>query len=236
MKHILILHSNSVRDQNNCMRTKYWFMNSKCEKNDFRIAASSSLNGNMRYMRLGNHIISPHVASPGNWKTTGRIMMNSGYRRRGKETDPRLQNQKRPDKSINAKCGRFLPIILHSNVEGLSTNRICDISQLATRHKALVFLLQETHCTNADQLLILHFTLAGWVSSRKHVLATFVHEKLSCALMNQSLERSSIERFCVDIDGCKIINVDKLPTSQLTPTGIPVFSYPCLYAGFNFQT
>ena len=119
---------------------------------------------------------------------------------------------------------------------GLSPNKICNISQSATRHKALVILLQETHCTNADQLIIPHFTLGGWVSSRKYGLITFVYEKLSWTLVNQSSERSAIEWLCVDIDVCKIVNVYKPTTSQLTLTAIPVFPYPYLYAGdFNCQ-
>ena len=116
----------------------------------------------------------------------------------------------------------FVPIILHLNVEGLSAKKICVISQLAARHKALVILLQETHCTNADQLVITHFTVTGWVSSRKPGLATFVHEKLSWTLVNQFSEKSEIKWLCVDIDGCKIVNVYKPPTSQLKLTVIPV--------------
>ena len=89
---------------------------------------------------------------------------------------------------------------------------------------------------NADQLVVPPFTLAGWVSSRKHILATFVHEKLSWILVDQSSEKSAIEWLCVDTDGCKIVNLYKPPTSQLTLTAIPVFPYTCLYASnFNHQ-
>ena len=48
--------------------------------------------------------------------------------------------------------------------------KICIIIQLADQHKALVIILQEAHCTNGDQLVISHFTLAGWVSSRERFL------------------------------------------------------------------
>ena len=94
--------------------------------------------------------------------------------------DIKGRKQKRFYKSTNAKYGSFVPIKLHLNIEGLSANKICVFSRLATRHKGFVILLQETHCTNADQLVSLHllhftnlpnFTLAGWVSSRKHGLA-----------------------------------------------------------------
>ena len=119
--------------------------------------------------------------------------MNSGCFRSGKRIDPGLRKQKRLDKSTNARCGPFVPILLHLNVEDLSANKICVMSQLATRHRALLILLQETHSTNADQLVIPHFTLTGWVSSRKYGLTTFVHENFSLNLVDQSSERSVIE-------------------------------------------
>ena len=63
--------------------------------------------------------------------------------RGGKRIDPRPREH-RDDKPTDAHCG-------------LS---ICVISQLATRHKALVILLQETHCTSVDRLVI-----RAWASS-----------------------------------------------------------------------
>ena len=89
----------------------------------------------------------------------------------GKRIDPRLLRRKKLDKSTYVRPGPFMPIILRLNIESQSANKIYVISQLATRHKAL----QETHCINLDQLVILAiwiFTLAGWVLSRKH---GFVH-------------------------------------------------------------
>ena len=100
-----------------------------------------------------------------------------------------------------------------------SARKICIVSQLATRYKGLVILLQETHCTNTDQLVIPHFTLAGLVSSKRHGQTTFAHEKLNWALTNQSPEGTAIEWLCVDANGCKIVNISKPPT----PTAIPVF-------------
>ena len=80
------------------------------------------------------------------------------------------------------------------------------INQLVTKHKVLVVFLQETHCTNADQLALPNFTLAGSVSSRKHGLATFVHKKLNWTLADQSSDGSETEWLCVDIDGTKFIS------------------------------
>ena len=54
--------------------------------------------------------------------------------------------------------------------------------------------------------------------------------------LNISLKRSAIEWLCVDIDGCKIVNVYKPQTSQLILTVTPVFPYPIFYEGsFNYQ-
>ena len=76
--------------------------------------------------------------------------------------------------------------------------------------------------------------MPGWVSSRKHGLAMFFHEKFNWIFVVQSSERSVAQWLCVDIDGYKIVNVNKPPVSQLTLTAILVFLHPCLYAGdFN---
>ena len=64
-------------------------------------------------------------------------------------------------------------------MKSLSANKIWLISQLATRHNALVILPQKTHCTNPNQLVIPHLALADWISNRKRGFAAFVHEKCS---------------------------------------------------------
>jgi len=49
--------------------------------------------------------------------------------------------------------------------------------------------------------MIPNFTLAGSSLSRKHGLATFVHNKLSWTLVDQSPDESTIEWLCIDVDG-----------------------------------
>ena len=73
--------------------------------------------------------------------------------------------EKRLDKSKNARCGPFVLIILHLNVKDLSSNKTCVLSQLATRHKTFVILLEEHQCTNADQLIIPYFP--GWLGLKQ---------------------------------------------------------------------
>ena len=59
--------------------------------------------------------------------------------------------------------------------------------------------------------MIPNFKLAGWNRSRKHSLATFVHEGLGWTLADQSLDRSVVEWLSVDVDGVKIVNVYEPP-------------------------
>ena len=153
----------------------------------------------------------------------------------GKRINPRPQKLKSPSCRGDATPS-LVPNILQLNVEGLTPSKICVISQLVARHKALVILLQETHCNKADQLAIPNFSLAGSVLSRKHGLATFVYDKLCWTLTDQSPDGSAMEWLCVDVDGLKIINVYKPPSSQFLPTAIPLFPHPSVYAGdFNCQ-
>jgi len=101
---------------------------------------------------------------------------------------------------------------------------------------AFIIVLQETHCTTADKLVIPNFSLAGSILSRNHGLVTFAHERLEWSLVDQSSEQSETEWLCVDFAGYKIVNVYKPPRSRLTPTTIPTFPHPSLYVGdFNCQ-
>ena len=148
-------------------------------------------------------------------------MMNSNASELVKRIELRLQKKKKLHKSTNARCWSSVSIVLHLNVEGLSANKICVVSQLATKHKALVILLQETHWTNIVQLVIPNFMLDGWVSGRKHGL---VYKKISWTLADQSSERSAIEWLYVGIDICKIVNIYTPPTSKFTLTVfLPLF-------------
>ena len=85
-----------------------------------------------------------------------------------------------------------------------------------------------------QKLVLPNYQLAGSSLSRKHGLATFVHERLRYTLLDQSPPTSEIEWLCVDIDGYKIVNVYKPPPTRLRTLDLLVFPHPCLYAGdFN---
>ena len=126
------------------------------------------------------------------------------------------------------------PSILQLNIEDLTPSKMNVLHHLATQLEAFVILLQETHCTSAEKLVLSNYQLAGFSLSRKHGLATFVHEWLKWTLFDQSLMTSETEWLWVDVDGYKIINIYKPPPTQLQVSGLPVFTHPCLYAGdFN---
>ena len=98
---------------------------------------------------------------------------------------------------------------------------------LAAQCEIFVILLQETHCTSAQRLVLPDYQLAGF-SSRKHGLATFVYERLKWTLFDQSPPTSETVWLCVDVDGYKIVNVYK-PPIRLQVSDLPVFPCPCLY-------
>ena len=127
------------------------------------------------------------------------------------------------------------PTIFQLNIEGLTPSKMNVIHHLAMQYEALVILLQETHCTDAEKLVLPNYQLTGSSLNRKHGLATFVHERLRYTLLDQSSPTSEVEWLCVDVDGYKIVNVYKPPPSvTLANPGSPSVSHPCLYAdGFN---
>ena len=108
------------------------------------------------------------------------------------------------------------------------------LHHLAVQSEALVILLQETHCTDAEKLALLKYQLAGYSLSRKHGFATFVHKRLKYTLLEQSPPTSEIECLCMDVDSYKVVNVYKPPPTRLRFLDLPVFPHSCLYAG-NFN-
>ena len=95
------------------------------------------------------------------------------------------------------------PTILQLNIEGLTASKINVLHHLAIQFEALVILLQETHCTDAKKLVLPNYQLAGSSLSRKHGLATFVHERLRYTLLDQSPPTSEIKWLCVTLMAIK---------------------------------
>ena len=112
---------------------------------------------------------------------------------------------------------------------GLTASKMNVLHHLAMQSEALVILLQETHCTDAEKLVLPNYQLAGSSLSRKHGLPAFVHERLRYTLLDQSPPTSEIEWLCVDVDGYKVVNVYKPPPTRLRSLDLPVFPHPCLF-------
>ena len=62
-----------------------------------------------------------------------------------------------------------------SKLQLSTTNKISVIEHLAYKNKAHSIILQTTHPTTKDKLVIPNFSLGRSVLSRKHGVATFVH-------------------------------------------------------------
>ena len=54
------------------------------------------------------------------------------------------------------------PTILQLNIEGLTASKMNVLHHLAMQFEALVILLQETHCTDAEKLVLPNYQLAGF--------------------------------------------------------------------------
>ena len=126
------------------------------------------------------------------------------------------------------------PSIFQLNIEGLTASKMSVLHHFAIQCEALVILLQETHCTSVETLVLPSYHLAGFSLSRKRRLAMFVHERLKWILIDRSSPTSEIEWVCVDVDNYKIVNVYKPPPPQVQASDLPALPHPCLYAGdFN---
>ena len=116
----------------------------------------------------------------------------------------------RGDAHLRRTVNKFQrPSILQLNIEGIPASKMSVLHHLALQCEALVILLQETHCTSVERLDLPSYHLAGFSLSRKHGLATFVHERLKWILIDQSPPTSEIEWVCVDVDNYKIVNIYK---------------------------
>ena len=148
-----------------------------------------------------------------------------------------FQDMAMPEKKtalFSALCQQVQrPTILQLNIEGLTESKMNILHHLALHSEALIILLQETHCIDAEKSVLPNYQLAGSLS-RKHGLAMFDHEQLRYTLLDQSPLTSEIKWLCVDIDGYNIVNVYKPPPMRLQSLDLSVFLHPGLYAG-NFN-
>ena len=125
-------------------------------------------------------------------------------------------------------------VILQLNVEGLTTAKLDILEQVATKNKATVVLLQETHKENDTILKLPGFTLAGHTKSKHHGLATFIKEDVSWSPAGQCRDEAEIEWIATMVQETTVVNVYKPPPSRLEQGSLPDSPAPAVYAGdFN---
>ena len=71
-----------------------------------------------------------------------------------------------------------ITLLSFQNFQSINSNKMNVLHCLALQSEALVILLQETHCTDVEKLVLPSYQLAGFSLSRKHSLVMFVHERL----------------------------------------------------------
>ena len=121
-----------------------------------------------------------------------------------------------------------VPKACHFSAEhrSLTASKMSVLYHLAAQRQALVILLQDTHCTSAQKLVLPDYQLAEFSLSRKHGLATFVHKRLKWTFFDQSPPTSETEWLYVDVGGYKIVNVYKPLSICLQASVSPVFHIP----------
>ena len=134
------------------------------------------------------------VITPSNWKVSPMLCANrmcppgrvSTYSNVQGPANQQTSFSGRDDECVAHKLpfsGNIIkkirePSILQLNIEGLTASKMNVLHYLAVQLEAFVILLQETHCISAEKLVLSNYQLAGFSLSRKHGLATFVHERL----------------------------------------------------------
>ena len=94
-------------------------------------------------------------------------------------------NTAKTDEKIlfRAHCQQVLKTpLLQLNIKNLTASKMNALHHLAMQSEALIILLQEIHCADAQKLVLPNYQLAGSSLSSKHGLAMFVHKRLRYTL------------------------------------------------------
>ena len=128
-----------------------------------------------------------------------------------------------------------VPKACHSAEHRRSHCKMSFLYHLAVQCEALVILLQETHGTSAQRLVLPDYQLAGF--SKQEAWSCYVCPRTTEVDLFRPISTYIGDRMvCVDIDGYKIVNVYICSPIFLQVSDLPVFPHPCLYAGdFNCQ-
>ena len=98
------------------------------------------------------------------------------------------------------------------------------------------FSFKKPNCTNASKLVLPNYDLAGFISSRKYGLATFVHQDLRWTHEGESPNNLDVYWLHIKMDDTSIINVYKPPPFKKTIASLSVFQPPSKHVDdFNCQ-
>ena len=92
-------------------------------------------------------------------------------------------------------------------------------------------LLQETHCTDEENLTIEGFNIIDFIPSKYHGIATYTCDGITAKFIQKSPEGNPIEWITIDIDGCKIVNIYKPPPATITRRNLPTVTGPTIVCG-----
>ena len=133
-------------------------------------------------MDNGLHVTCFHVArvvsTPSNWKVSLMLCENRICPPGKVSTYSDVQgpaNQQTSFSGLGDECvahklpfsGHIIkkfrgPLILQLNIEGLTASKMNVLHHLAIQLEAFVILLQETHCSSAEKLVLSNYQLAGF--------------------------------------------------------------------------
>ena len=130
-------------------------------------------------------------------------------------------------RKINKPSGQA---VLQLNVEGLTRPKCEAVQRIATKHSALVNLLQETHTTSNDNIKGYGYSLIGAIHYSKFGTATLVRKDLTATLVQLSKKNSEIQWLTIMInDDISITNIYKPQKSPFLP--LPLYQYTAIYSG-----
>ena len=124
--------------------------------------------------------------------------------------------------------------ILQINVEGWTTAKREVLQQLVAEKSCTAVLVQETHQTNSDKLKLYGYTLADFVPSAHHGIATFIRNTVPFVHVARSDEDDLTQWIATEIDNIQVVNLYHPPPLILDISHLPTPSPQFIIAGdFN---
>ena len=98
----------------------------------------------------------------------------------------------------------------------------------------MVVLVQETHQTDSDKLKLYGYTLADFIPSAHHGIATFIRNSVPFVHVGSSGEDEPTQWSIIEINNIQVVNLYHPPSSALDTSCLPAVSSQFIIAGdFN---